>query len=294
MPDSRPTHADSEARYTATSRAFGRQSNGNAMPLKNLPDGALADHRRELILATLSSGGQCRVSDLARQFSLSEMTVRRDLRVLEEQGLLRRVHGGAVLVDAEVGYPLRAQKGQTQKQRIGRRAAGLIRNGMAIYLDSGTTAMEVALAINTGLPGVNELSISTHGINIAIELCGHPSFDVHLIGGELYHNGLSTVGPVALGQIAQSHFDLFFMGARGIDDRAGWTNSNQLETQLKHAAIAQSRQVCAIADSTKWGHRGFSAIVAFDQVPVWVTDADLPDAARKAAQAAAIEVLIAT
>jgi DeoR family transcriptional regulator of aga operon len=264
------------------------------MPLKKLPDGALADHRRELILATLSSGGQCRVSDLARQFSLSEMTVRRDLRVLEEQGLLRRVHGGAVLVDAEIGYPLRAQKGQTQKQRIGRRAAQLIRNGMAIYLDSGTTAMEVALAINAGLPGVNELSISTHGINIAIELCGHPSFDVHLIGGELYHNGLSTVGPVALGQIAQSHFDLFFMGARGIDDRAGWTNSNQLETQLKHAAIAQSRQVCAIADSTKWGHRGFSAIVAFDQVPVWVTDADLPDAARKAAQAAAIEVLIAT
>src|SRR5579875_3862290 len=84
------------------------QSNGNAMPPKNLPDAALADHRRELILATLSSGGQCRVSDLARKFSLSEMTVRRDLHVLEEQGLLRRVHGGAVLVDAEVEYPLRA------------------------------------------------------------------------------------------------------------------------------------------------------------------------------------------
>jgi DeoR family transcriptional regulator of aga operon len=164
---------------------------------------------------------------------------------------------------------------------------------MAIYLDSGTTSMELALAIKTGLPGVNQLSIATHGINIAIELSGHPAFSVHLIGGELYHNGLSTVGPVALGQIAQSHFDLFFMGARGIDESAGWTNSNQLETQLKHAAIAQSRQVCAIVDSAKWGHRGFSVIVPFARVPVWVTDTDLPDAARAAARAAGVDVQIA-
>jgi DeoR/GlpR family transcriptional regulator of sugar metabolism len=156
---------------------------------------------------------------------------------------------------------------------------------MSIYLDSGTTAMEVALAIKAGLTGVNELSISTHGINIAIELSGHPAFNVHLIGGELYHNGLSTVGPVALGQIAQSHFDLFFMGARGIDEIAGWTNANQLETQLKHATIA---------GSAKWGHRGLSVIVPLNRVPLWVTDADLPNTARKAAKAAGVGLLIAT
>jgi DeoR/GlpR family transcriptional regulator of sugar metabolism len=261
---------------------------------KNQSDGVLGDHRRELILAALSSGGQCRVSDLARQFSLSEMTVRRDLRVLEEQGLLRRVHGGAVLVDAEVEYPLRAREGQTQKQRIGRRAAELIRDGMTIYLDSGSTAMEVALRIKEGLPGVNQLSVATHGVNLAIELAGHPAYNVHLIGGELYHNGLSTVGPVALAQIAQSHFDVFFMGARGIDLVAGWTNSNQFETQLKHVAIAQSRQVCAIADSAKWGQRGFATIVPFEQIPVWICDDDLPEAAQDAATSAGIDLLIAT
>jgi DeoR/GlpR family transcriptional regulator of sugar metabolism len=264
------------------------------MSVKNHSEGVLADHRRELILSALTSGGQCRVSDLARQFSLSEMTVRRDLRVLEEQGLLRRVHGGAVLVDTEVEYPLRAREGQTQKQRIGRRAAELIRDGMAIYLDSGSTAMEVALRIKEGLPGVNQLSIATHGINLAIELSGHTAYNVHLIGGELYHNGLSTVGPVALSQIAQSHFDIFFMGARGIDLHAGWTNSNQLETQLKHAAIAQSRQVCAIADSAKWGQRGFAAIVPFDQIPMWICDEDLPEVARKAASDAGVELIVAT
>jgi DeoR family transcriptional regulator of aga operon len=263
-------------------------------PEKSTTDSVLADHRRELILEALAKGGQCRVSDLAQQFALSPMTVRRDLQVLEEQGRLRRVHGGAVLADTEVGYPLRAREGQTQKQRIGRQAAGLIRNGMVVYLDSGTTAMELARCIREGLPDVAQLSIVTHGINLAMELSGHPAYDVHLIGGELYRNGLATVGPVAIAQVAQLHFDLFFMGARGVDLEAGWTNANQLETQLKHAAIASSRQVCAIADSTKWGERGFVSILPFDGVAMWVCDDELPDAAREAANRAGVELLIAS
>jgi len=276
-------------------RFRGRISDPDSMPTpeKTTTDSVLADHRRELILDALAKGGQCRVTDLAQQFSLSPMTVRRDLQVLEEQGRLRRVHGGAVLVDSEIDYPLRAREGQTQKQRIGQLAAGLIRNGMVVYLDSGTTAMELARRIREGLPDVNQLSIVTHGVNLAMELAGHPAYDVHLIGGELYRNGLATVGPVALAQVGQLHFDLFFMGARGIDLEAGWTNANQLETQLKHAAIERSRDVCAIADSTKWGQRGFVSIVPFERVSIWVCDNELPQAARQAADKAGIELLIA-
>ena len=262
------------------------------MPERNTTD-MLADHRRELILDALAKGGQCRVSDLALQFALSPMTVRRDLQALEEQGRLRRVHGGAVLIDSEVDYPLRAQEGRTQKQRIGRHAADLIRDGMVVYLDSGTTAMELARCIREGLPDVHQLSIVTHGINLAMELAGHPAYDIHLIGGEIYRNGLATVGPVAISQVGQLHFDLFFMGARGIDLDAGWTNANQLETQLKHAAIERSRQVCAIADSTKWGQRGFVSIVPFERVSAWVCDGDLAEDARFAAEQAGIELHIA-
>ncbi len=261
-------------------------------PEKNTTD-MLADHRRELILDALNKGGQCRVSDLAEQFALSPMTVRRDLQALEEQGRLRRVHGGAVLIDSEVDYPLRAREGQTQKQRIGRHAAELIRDGMVVYLDSGTTAMELARRIREGLPEVRQLSIVTHGINLAMELAGHPAYDIHLIGGEIYRNGLATVGPVAIAQVGQLHFDLFFMGARGTDLEAGWTNANQLETQLKHAAIARSRQVCALVDSTKWGQRGFVSIAPFERVSMWVCDDELPEEARAAARAAGIDLLIA-
>ncbi|MEM5299338.1 DeoR/GlpR family DNA-binding transcription regulator [Burkholderia sp. JPY481] len=260
---------------------------------KNTTESVLAEHRRELILDALARGGQCRVTDLAQQFSLSTMTVRRDLQVLEEQGRLRRVHGGAVLVDSEVDYPLRAREGQTQKQRIGQCAAELILDGMVVYLDSGTTAMELARRIRDGLPGVNQLSVVTHGINLAMELAGHPAYDVHLIGGELYRNGLATVGPVAIAQVGQLHFDLFFMGARGVDLEAGWTNANQLETQLKHVAIERSRRICALADSTKWGQRGFVSIAPFEKVSAWVCDDDLPDEARSAAANMGVELLIA-
>ncbi|CAB3765140.1 hypothetical protein [Paraburkholderia humisilvae] len=110
----------------------------------------------------------------------------------------------------------------------------------------------------------------------------------------LYRNGLATVGPVAIAQVGQLHFDRFFMGARGIDLEASWTNANQLETQLKHAAIERSRQVCAIADSTKWGQRGFVSIVPFERVSTWVCDDDLPHNARSAAENAGIELLLAS
>jgi DNA-binding transcriptional ArsR family regulator len=199
-------------------RFRGRISDPDSMPTpeKTATDSALAHHRRELILDALAKGGQRRVTDLAPPFALSPTTVRRDLQVLEEQGRLRRVHGGAVLVDSEIDYPLRAREGQrqTQKQRVGRQAAALIRNGMVVYLDSGMTAMELARRLREGLPDVNQLSIVTHGINLAMELAGHPAYDVHLIGGELYRNGLATVGPVALAGRATAFRSVFHGRAR--------------------------------------------------------------------------------
>jgi DeoR/GlpR family transcriptional regulator of sugar metabolism len=251
------------------------------------------DRRRELILAALAEGGECRVSDLAQRFGLSDMTVRRDLQLLETRGVLRRVHGGAVLADTDIGYPQRAREGQSRKQRIAQCAARRIVDGMVIYLDSGTTTMEIAQTLRAGLPGVSELTVVTHGINIALALSGHALYSVHMIGGEIYHTGLSTVGPVALAQIAGVNFDVFFMGARGVDSQAGWTNANQLETQLKHAAIAQSRQVCAVADSGKWRYRGLAPIVPFAQVRTWICDAELPADARAAARDAGIDLMLA-
>jgi DeoR/GlpR family transcriptional regulator of sugar metabolism len=254
----------------------------------------LHNYRWQAILKTLTSRGECQVAELAREFNLSGMTLRRDLKELEARGLLQRVRGGAVAIGHDVAYYKRAHRDQTHKQLIGARAAQLVRDGMAIYLDSGTTAMELARAIRRGLPGVRSLSIMTHGVNVALELIGNTPYTLHLVGGEIYQNGISTVGPLALAQIASFHFNLFFMGAQGVDAKAGWTNSNHPEAQVKHVAMSHSAEVCAIVGKEKWGARAFSPIAPLDRVSTWVVDAGLPEAAAAAARAAGIELIVAS
>ncbi len=248
----------------------------------------LADHRLELIMSELTARGECRTRQLAQQFRLSEMTVRRDLAELEARGLLRRVHGGAVMQNRDVEYARRLELGQLQKQKVGRAAAALLKSGQTIYLDAGTTAFEMARAIGQGLPQITHLHIVTHGISIASELAGRTPYQLQLIGGEVYQNALSTVGPVALGQIADLNIDLFFMGAGGVDGTLGWTNSNHVEAVIKRAVIARSKSVCAICDSAKWGQQSFAAILPFADVRRWIVDRGLAREGAEAARAAGI------
>lgn len=252
-----------------------------------------AEHRHRLILRVLAQEGACRVRDMARRFTLSEMTLRRDLQEMHDAGLLKRVHGGALAIGRDTEFGERIRQGSSHKQQIGLAAAGLIRDGWSIYLDAGTTSMEVARAILQGLQGVDRLAIVTHGINIAAELAGRTPYDIYALGGEIYAPGMSAVGPMTLAQVANFHFDLFFMGARGVDADVGWTNTNHLETQVKHAVMERSRHVCAIADSHKWGQRALVSVVPFSAVTHWVCDAQLPQQARDEALAQGIDLVMA-
>ena len=248
----------------------------------------LADHRLELIMSELSARGECRTRQLAEKFQLSEMTVRRDLAELETRGLLRRVHGGAVMLNRDVEYAQRLELGQAEKQMVGQTATRLLKSGQTVYLDAGTTALEMARAIAQGLPQVTHLHIVTHGISIATELAGRTPYQLQLIGGEVYQNALSTVGPVALAQIGELNFDLFFMGAGGVDADAGWTNSNHVEAVIKRAVIARSKSVVAICDSAKWGQASFAPIVPFEGVTRWIVDRGLAREGVEAARTAGI------
>lgn len=248
----------------------------------------LADHRLELIMSVLSARGECRTRQLAEQFDLSEMTVRRDLGELEARGLLRRVHGGAVLLNRDVDYAQRLELGHTEKQQVGKAATRLLKSGQTVYIDAGTTAFEVARAIAQGLPQVTHLNIVTHGLSIVGELAGKTPYHLQLIGGEVYQNALSTVGPVALAQIAELNIDLFLMGAGGVDVAAGWTNSNHVEAVIKRAVIARSKNVCVICDSAKWGQQSFAPILPFAAIPRWIVDRGLARDGIEAAKTAGI------
>lgn len=253
----------------------------------------LADHRLNLIMSELSARGECRTRQLAQQFQLSEMTVRRDLAELETRGLLRRVHGGAVMLNRDVDYARRLELASLQKQQVGRAATRLLKSGQTIYLDAGTTAFEMARAIGQGLPQVTHLNIVTHGISIVTELAGRTPYHLQMIGGEVYQNALSTVGPVALTQIAGLKIDLFFMGAGGVDGTQGWSNSNHVEAVVKRAVIARSKSVCAICDSAKWGQQSFAPILPFAGVTRWIVDRGLAREGVEAARAAAMTLTYA-
>ena len=253
----------------------------------------LADHRQGLIMTALSARGECRTKQLAEQLQSSEMTLRRDLAELEKRGLLRRVHGGAVLINQDVDYAQRLEPGHAQKQWVGRAATRLLKSGQTVYLDAGTTACEMARAIAQGLPQVSDLSIVTHGISIAGELAGRTPYQLQLIGGEIYQNTLSTVGPVALAQIANLNIDVFFLAPGAVDTHAGWTNSNMVEAMVKRAVVARSKSVVAICDSAKWGQESFVTVVSLDGVSRWVVDRGLPPEGIAAAKTAGITLIYA-
>lgn len=250
----------------------------------------LAERRLEMITAVLHTRGECRTRQLAEQFNLSEMTLRRDFHTLEQRGLLRRVHGGAVLLNSDVNYSKRLEFDQIQKQAIGRAAVGLIKSGQTIYIDAGTTTLEMARTIRQGLAHVTHLQIVTHGITIASELAGHIPYNVQLIGGDVYQNALSTVGPVALSQINNLHVDIFFMGAVAVSQEHGWGNSNHVEAVIKRAVIEHSKQTCALVDSSKWGQDSYSPIVGLGSITNWVTNRGLSQDAIDAAKNAKVSV----
>lgn len=253
----------------------------------------LADHRQELIMTALSARGECRTKQLAEQLQSSEMTLRRDLAELEKRGLLRRVHGGAVLLDRGVDHAQRLKLGQAQKQWVGRAATHLLKSGQTVYLDAGTTACEMARAIAQGLPQVSDLSIVTHSISIASELAGRTPYQLQLIGGEIYQNAMSTVGPVALAQIANLSIDVFFLAPGAVNSQAGWTNSNIVEAMVKRAVVARSKSVVSICDSAKWGQESFTTILPLEGVSRWVVDRDLAPDGIAAAKAAGITLIYA-
>lgn len=250
--------------------------------------------RNQAILRTLNDQGSVRSKDLAKKLKVSEMTIRRDLLELEQQGLLRRVHGGATALVNHMGYGLRQKKQHEEKRALARQAALLVAPRQNIYLDAGTTAMEVAKALvkrNRQQP--LHIQVITHGVNIATELIGHSGIAVHQIGGELYRDTFGAGGPGTAVQIRSFYFDYFFLAICGAEPTAGWTNTNLIEVEIKQAAMERARSTYVIADSSKWNQVSFVPIAPLGAANGWITDAALPKEAHKRLKALGLEVIMA-
>lgn len=208
----------------------------------------LTPQRKQLILTRLASEGQVLSKELSELFGISEDTVRRDLRELAAEGLLQRVHGGALPASAAtVTFSERQHLQSDAKQRIAEKGAQLVSAGQVVMIDGGTTTA----ALITFFPPDLRLTVVTHSPGIAVGLAQHPLIDVVMIGGHLYKHSIVNVGAAALDAIGRVRADLFFMGVTGVHVDAGLSTGDFEESRIKRALADQAAETVVLASPEK-------------------------------------------
>jgi len=241
----------------------------------------LAPQRQERILAELRRSGAVRVGELTELLGVSDMTIRRDLEQLSGEGLVRKVHGGAVLagqVAFEPGFAAKSQLAQPAKAAIAEYAAALIQPGAAVALSAGTTTWAMARHV-AAIPGVTVVTNSTTVADAITALDTGNQVTVILTGG-VRTPSAALVGPVADRAIASMHVDLLFLGVHGMDPRAGYTTPNLAEATTNKVLVESAREVVVLADSSKWGVIGLADIGPLNIARTLITDAGLSQEAR--------------
>lgn len=255
----------------------------------------LATQRRSRILALVDEYGAVKVSDLVDEFGVSDMTVRRDIESLAEQGLVERVHGGALAVGGrsseEPGFSAKSALMTAQKVAIAEAAAALVEPGSAIGISAGTTTYELARAVR----GIPDLTVVTNSVPVAqlLHEAGTAGQTVVLTGG-IRTPSDALVGPVAVAALRSLHVDWVFLGAHGLDLHAGLTTPNLVEAETNRALVACARHVAVLVDHTKWGVVGLSTFLELDRVDTLVTDHAMPARAQTALRDHVGELIVAT
>jgi DeoR/GlpR family transcriptional regulator of sugar metabolism len=252
---------------------------------------AFAPERRERLKQIVRSRHAVRVEDLRSELGVSTATIRRDLDELEESGALRRVHGGAVSVDIrpiEARFDAKAARHTPEKQRIASRAAELIAHDTTIYLDAGSTCLELARLLTRR----DDITIVTNSLPAIVELAGQGP-RVVVIGGELRPLSQAIVGPLSTPLLDEVYVDQAFMGTFSLSLDAGLTTTDPAEAFTKEYALGRAREVVLLVDSSKLGTRSFAHAGRLDQVDVVITDAELDEEAAITFETAGVRIVVA-
>src|ERR1700722_8392221 len=235
----------------------------------------LNEERRRHILEILNRDGRVLVVDLAKQFRTSQVTIRKDLDVLEAHGRIHRSHGGALPAhEGALEDPTLREKEKLhrkEKLQIAAAAARMVQEGQVVILDSGTTTTAIARALR----GFETLTIITNAVNIAAELSGS-SLEVILTGGTLRKNSFSLVGPIAEETLRRLNADILFLGVDGFDLHYGLSTANLLEAKVNRAMMDVARVAVAVCDSSKFGRRSLASIAPLSAVHHLITDRGIP------------------
>lgn len=229
-----------------------------------------AEERRERILAMLQAEGKVEVKEISKSLRVSEATIRRDLTELEQMQLLKRTHGGAIpniRATHEASYQAREVENIDCKRMIAQAAVKLIQPEEVVFLDAGTTNMEIARLLT---PEQN-ITVVTNAINTAQQVASI-GLPLIIIGGELRPTTQAMVGMYSEMMLREIHVDRLFLGTNGISFKQGMTTPNVNEAMTKRAMVRQSKQVFVTADHTKLGVDSFAKIVGLDEIDCLITD----------------------
>jgi DeoR/GlpR family transcriptional regulator of sugar metabolism len=233
----------------------------------------VAERQRE-ILTVLNRDGSVRVTELAKQFAVTEETIRRDLEKLEIEGRLQRSHGGAVQVQnggRETHFTEREVRQEQEKSAIAREAVKRVQDGDTIFVDASSTALHFARA----LPDMN-ITVLTNAMKVAAELSNRPRIRLICTGGLLTPSSLSFVGPAAERILSEYHVDKLFFSCKGIELKRGLSESNELQATLKRRMISIADQRFLLADHTKFGVKGLTVFAQPGDFQELITDRKAP------------------
>ncbi|RYX83912.1 DeoR/GlpR transcriptional regulator [bacterium] len=248
----------------------------------------LPEERRRIILDTLKRDGKVLSSELALELATSEDTVRRDLKELEDAGLLQRVHGGALpQTPVPHEYKERSRRDTIAKEAIGKAAATLVGPTDTVLLDGGTTILQVARALPPSFRG----TVITSNLNAVLALAEHPEADVIVLGGKLHKPILGCIGSQVANEIAKVQADICFMGATSLDPTSGLASLDYEEAHIKRAMVAASSRVVAVLSSEKLGTASPFLFASMEELDYLVTGKSAPAEVVEQCRLLGVEVL---
>ena len=251
----------------------------------------LNEERRRTIVDLVNHSGRARVGELAKTFGTSEITIRRDLDLLHERGLIYRTHGGALPIHAGLesdrDLTQRELQHPREKAKIAAAAAQMVTEGQSIILDSGSTTTAIARALR----GFQHLTVIINAINIAAELTGG-TVDVILTGGMLRKNSYSLVGPLAEEAFAGSKLMFCFSALMASTRTPAFRPRTFSEAQLNRLMVSIASRVIAVCDSSKFGRSSLSSIVPISSIHGVITDKQIPKAYLRALKKAGLEITL--
>jgi len=252
--------------------------------------------RHKYILQILAANQNASVSELSRDCKVSEVTIRSDLKILAKTGKIERVHGGARLIEErmrqEYNYQTRKSLNAEKKIKIGHLAASLVSPQESILLDSSTTSVAMAQALNDRKDPY-EITIITTGVWTAIELMASPNINVLLTGGYVRHTTGSIAGIPAENMLNNLNIHKAFLGAWGISHTNGFSDNHLLEVELKRYIVQRTDDIYILADSSKIDRSGLAAYANVEPGTTIITDSSATTNQIKAFKSSGIKVLIA-